>query len=234
MLDIGQVGTEMLYWTVGSRELDGGLMCTASHNPKAYTGAKLVGRGALRAVRRRRHRRAARHRARRRPRRRPPSRPASTDTEDVGDAFREEALGCIDPGAVEPMKVVLDGGNGMAGPDGRPDPRLAAARAGRSSTGSPNGEFPDHEPNPLLEENRKVRHREGALGGRRPGHRLGRRRRPLLLHRRHRQVRGRRLPHRAPGGVDPGQGARRHDPLRRARHPRGARRAWRRAGGTRR
>ena len=47
VLDVGMVGTEMLYWTVGSRELDGGLMCTASHNPKAYTGAKLVGKGAL-------------------------------------------------------------------------------------------------------------------------------------------------------------------------------------------
>ena len=47
VLDIGMVGTEMLYWTVGSRELDGGLMCTASHNPAAYTGAKLVKRGAL-------------------------------------------------------------------------------------------------------------------------------------------------------------------------------------------
>ena len=47
VIDVGQVGTEMLYWTVGSRELDGGLMCTASHNPKAYTGAKLVRRGAL-------------------------------------------------------------------------------------------------------------------------------------------------------------------------------------------
>ena len=47
VLDIGMVGTEMLYWTVGSRELDGGLMCTASHNPKAYTGAKLVREGAL-------------------------------------------------------------------------------------------------------------------------------------------------------------------------------------------
>ena len=43
----GQVGTEMLYFTVGSRGLDGGLMCTASHNPKAYTGAKLVRRGAI-------------------------------------------------------------------------------------------------------------------------------------------------------------------------------------------
>ena len=47
MLDAGQVGTEMLYYLVGSRDLDGGLMCTASHNPKAYTGAKLVKRGAI-------------------------------------------------------------------------------------------------------------------------------------------------------------------------------------------
>src|SRR5690349_18038325 len=37
----------MLYYLVGSCELDGGLMCTASHNPKAYTGAKLVRSGAL-------------------------------------------------------------------------------------------------------------------------------------------------------------------------------------------
>src|SRR5580704_4955864 len=43
VIDAGQVGSEMLYFLVGSRELDGGLMCTASHNPKAYTGAKLLG-----------------------------------------------------------------------------------------------------------------------------------------------------------------------------------------------
>src|SRR4051812_42828743 len=47
VIDAGQVGTEMLYWLVGSRGLDGGLMCTASHNPKAYTGAKLVKQGAI-------------------------------------------------------------------------------------------------------------------------------------------------------------------------------------------
>src|SRR5882672_7840832 len=47
VIDAGQVGTEMLYWLVGSRELDGGLMCTASHNPKSYTGAKLVKQGAI-------------------------------------------------------------------------------------------------------------------------------------------------------------------------------------------
>ncbi len=47
VIDAGQVGSEMLYFLVGSRELDGGLMCTASHNPKAYTGAKLVREGAI-------------------------------------------------------------------------------------------------------------------------------------------------------------------------------------------
>src|SRR3954452_19054235 len=47
VLDAGQVATEMLYFLVGSRDLDGGLMCTASHNPARYTGAKLVERGAV-------------------------------------------------------------------------------------------------------------------------------------------------------------------------------------------
>src|SRR2546423_8094644 len=47
VIDIGEVGSEMLYYLVGSRELDGGLMCTASHNPAPYTGAKLVREGAI-------------------------------------------------------------------------------------------------------------------------------------------------------------------------------------------
>ena len=47
VLDAGMVATEMLYHLVGSRGLDGGAMVTASHNPKAYTGVKLVREGAL-------------------------------------------------------------------------------------------------------------------------------------------------------------------------------------------
>src|SRR3954468_5947739 len=47
VVDTGMVATEMLYHLVGSRELDGGAMVTASHNPKAYTGVKLVREGAL-------------------------------------------------------------------------------------------------------------------------------------------------------------------------------------------
>ena len=153
VLDIGMVGTEMLYWTVGSRELDGGLMCTASHNPKGYTGAKLVKTGALAlsgdsGIGELRDLVSAGEPG-------PPAdQPGEIETEDVGDEFRRAALGYIDPKAIKPMTVMLDGGNGMAGPmvgpvlDGFP---LDQERA----YWEPNGAFPDHEPNPLIEENRR-------------------------------------------------------------------------------
>jgi phosphomannomutase len=45
--DLGLVGTEMLYFAVGELQLEGGIAVTASHNPKEYTGMKIVRRGAL-------------------------------------------------------------------------------------------------------------------------------------------------------------------------------------------
>src|SRR6266700_2531624 len=47
VVDVGMVGTEMLYFAVGSLGLDGGIAVTASHNPKEYTGMKIVRAGAL-------------------------------------------------------------------------------------------------------------------------------------------------------------------------------------------
>src|SRR4029453_15527600 len=47
VLDIGMVGTEMVYFAVGELGLEGGIAVTASHNPKEYTGMKIVRRGAL-------------------------------------------------------------------------------------------------------------------------------------------------------------------------------------------
>ena len=47
VLDLGMIGTEMLYFAVGELGLDGGICVTASHNPKEYTGMKIVRRGAL-------------------------------------------------------------------------------------------------------------------------------------------------------------------------------------------
>jgi phosphomannomutase len=153
VLDVGMVGTEMLYWTVGSRELDGGLMCTASHNPAAYTGAKLVKRGALAlsgdsGIGELRELVSAGEPGD------PIDEPGEISQEDVAEAFREAALGYIDAGSIKPMSVVLDGGNGMAGP--MVGPVLERFPLERNETyWEPDGEFPDHEPNPLLEENRR-------------------------------------------------------------------------------
>src|SRR6185312_2798620 len=47
VVDVGMVGTEMVYFTVGELDLDGGVMVTASHNPGEYIGMKIVRRGAL-------------------------------------------------------------------------------------------------------------------------------------------------------------------------------------------
>ena len=154
VLDIGMVGTEMLYWTVGSRELDGGLMCTASHNPKAYTGAKLVKRGALALSGDSGIGELREHRDRPASPASPVAAPGAIEHEDVADAFREAALAWIDADAVKPLKVVLDGGNGMAGP--MVGPAAGSFPLERIETyWTPDGEFPDHEPNPLLEENRR-------------------------------------------------------------------------------
>src|SRR6185437_4972599 len=43
---LGEIGTEMLYYAVGEHGYEGGIQVTASHNPRAYNGMKIVRRGA--------------------------------------------------------------------------------------------------------------------------------------------------------------------------------------------
>ncbi|MDP9135783.1 MAG: phosphomannomutase/phosphoglucomutase, partial [Actinomycetota bacterium] len=73
---------------------------------------------------------------------------------DITAEFHEAAMKFIDPANVKPMKVVVDGGNGMGGP--MVGPLLERLPLELVTTyWEPDGEFPDHEPNPLLEENRR-------------------------------------------------------------------------------
>jgi phosphomannomutase len=150
VLDAGEVGTEMLYYLVGSRELDGGLMCTASHNPKPYTGAKLVRAGALalsgdegiQDIREALEAGLG------------PA-PGGGDVQelDLYPEYRSYLGRFFDADAIRPLKVVLDGGNGMAGP--MIGPVLDGLGLQTIETyWTPDGSFPDHEPNPLLPENR--------------------------------------------------------------------------------
>lgn len=151
VIDIGMVGSEMLYWIVARRKLDGGLMCTASHNPAQYTGVKLVKRGAIplsgdagiQDVRQYVEQALGE-----------PVGGGSVSTQDVYGSFHDDALRFIDASRVTARKVVVDGGNGMAGVMVGPLLERLPIEL-ETFYWAPNGEFPGHEPNPLLPENRE-------------------------------------------------------------------------------
>jgi phosphomannomutase len=151
VLDVGLVGTEMVYFTVGDRGLDGGIMVTASHNPKQYTGMKIVRAGALpvggesglldvrdRAV-------AGFGEVGKR---------GEVVEEDVYPAFVAKVLSFVDADALRPLRVVIDAANGMAGTMLPPVLDRLPVDAVRCHF-EPDGTFPNHEPNPLLPENRE-------------------------------------------------------------------------------
>jgi phosphomannomutase len=166
VVDLGLVGTEMLYHAVAELSLDGGICVTASHNPKEYTGMKIVRRGALpvggdsglaeiRALAEAGFG-AVEQRGEVRP-------------EDVWDGFVGKVISFVDPAEIGPLRVVVDAANGMAGvmlpPVLERLPQLDVVRC----HSEPDGSFPNHEPNPLLPENRefivaKVREAQADLG----------------------------------------------------------------------
>jgi len=152
VVDIGQCGTEMIYFATAHLKLDGGIMITASHNPKEYNGMKLVRREA---------------------------RPVSSDTGlkdierlvmegsfkvaetkkgkvenvDILDDYIDHLLSYIDADKLSKLKVVANTGNGAGGP-------IVEALAKRlpieviTVHPEPDGNFPNGVPNPILPENR--------------------------------------------------------------------------------
>ncbi len=154
VLDLAMVGTEMVYFAVGDLGLDGGVCVTASHNPKEYTGMKIVRAGALPVggesglldVRDRALNFVAQsHKV---------SSRGTVEPHDIWPAFVEKVLSFVDVEAMRPLKVVLDAANGMAGAMLPPVlERLPIAAV--TCHFEPDGTFPNHEPNPLLPENRE-------------------------------------------------------------------------------
>ncbi|WP_236238067.1 phosphomannomutase [Pseudomonas faucium] len=154
VIDIGLCGTEEVYFATSHYQADGGIMVTASHNPKGYNGMKLV---------------------------REQSRPISGDTGlndirqrvEAGDlgtlaatsgsvreafdktAYIDHLLTYVDLSALKPLKVLADPGNGAVGPV----LELLQSRLPLEITiinGQPDGNFPNGIPNPLLPENRDL------------------------------------------------------------------------------
>jgi phosphomannomutase len=151
VLDIGMVGTEMLYFAVGDLGLDGGIAVTASHNPKEYTGMKIVREGALpvggeSGLLQVRDRALAGF----------GEAPGGGTVEelDVYPSFVDRVLSLVDVDAIRPLRVVIDAANGMAGAMLPPVLERLPIDAVRYYF-EPDGTFPNHEPNPLLPENRE-------------------------------------------------------------------------------
>ena len=157
VLDLGMVGTEEVYFATFHLQTDGGIMITASHNPKEYNGMKMVRAGAepvsgdtgLDAIRdlvatrdyprtghlERYSRMSRRH--------------------DITEAYTRHLLGFIQPQQLKPLRVVVNVGNGVAG-------HMVKALARHLPFEfiwlypEPDGNFPHGIPNPLLPENRQA------------------------------------------------------------------------------
>ena len=152
VLDLGLAGTEEMYFATAHLGAGGGIMVTASHNPKDYNGMKLVGPGAVPL--------SDADFARLReltlsdPDRLPGG--AVEDASAARAAYVAHVARLVGP--VGPLRVLVNSGNGAAGPT------LDALAEGLAARGAgldlvrlnhdPDGSFPNGVPNPLLPENR--------------------------------------------------------------------------------
>jgi phosphomannomutase len=153
VIDYGMMATDMLYFASFTDKLQGGAQITASHNPGAYNGVKMVreeaqplsGDAGLGEIRDRiMHDRLPP----------PAARPGGIRTRDVLAPYVDKVMSFIDPTIVRPFNVVADAGSGMAG---LVAPRLLERLPCRVTTlcFEIDGTFPNHEANPLIEENRR-------------------------------------------------------------------------------
>ncbi len=154
VIDIGQCGTEMIYFATAHLKLDGGVMITASHNPKEYNGMKFV---------------------------RQEARPISGDTGlrdlekqvadgelpaeaeafgkvellDITEDYVKHILSYVEAEKLKPLKVVVNAGNGAAGPILDVMEKYLPFELIKIHH-QPDGNFPNGVPNPLLPENRET------------------------------------------------------------------------------
>jgi phosphomannomutase len=151
--DIGLCGTEEVYFATGQLGMDGGIVVTASHNPKDYNGMKFVREGSrpisgdtgLDVIRQIAERNAFG----------PAERRGTVHALDTKPAYIEHLLGYVDRAKLKPLTVVCNAGNGGAGRIiDLLEPHLPFRFIKLHH--EPNGDFPHGVPNPLLEENRQV------------------------------------------------------------------------------
>lgn len=158
VIDIGLCGTEEVYFHTFHRQsqgVNGGIMITASHNPKGYNGMKLVREGA-RPVSSDSGLLGIRERVAAYPATLPPTPLSGRCMQDYDKTpYIEHLLSYIDRPSLKPLKIVADPGHGTAGPVLR---QLAKHLPFEFIfiRDQPDGHFPDGAPNPLLPAMRTV------------------------------------------------------------------------------
>jgi phosphomannomutase len=150
--DIGVGGTELVYFATFSRKLDGGIMVTASHNPPNYNGMKFV-RAQSRPISADTGLLDIRAAAERNEFPRAAARGTVRELDIKGD-YIEHLLSYVDPKRLKPLKIVVNAGNGGAGPIvDLLEPYLPFEFVKLNH--EPDGSFPNGVPNPMVEENRR-------------------------------------------------------------------------------
>ena len=150
IVDLGMVSTDQFYFGCGTLGRPG-IMVTASHNPAAYSGFKMVrqmpyllsGDAGIQDLRRIVENDSYR----------PATRGGELRRVDLGTPFLDKLLGLIDADRLRPLKVIADTANGMVGPIlERVYESLPVELIGMYL--EPDGRLPNHGLDPMQEENR--------------------------------------------------------------------------------
>lgn len=151
VFDIGQCGTEMMYFATGSNNFDGGIMVTASHNPKQYNGLKIVKKGVqpldpstellkirdevIDESRDWSHKKTT----------------GTVHRVDILPEYIKRVLSYVDTKILKSFKVVVNSGNGSAGPVINEIEKFLPFEIVKVHNDT-DGDFPNGVPNPLLKE----------------------------------------------------------------------------------
>ena len=153
VIDIGLCGTEMIYYSTPALDADGGIMITASHNPKEYNGLKFVKRNSVpvgyesglsdieKMILKDDLKKTV-------------EKAGIVTQKNVMDDFINNLTNFYDKDKIKPFKVVVNAGNGCAGPAlEKLEPSLPIEMV--KVFFNPDSDFPNGVPNPLLTENRQ-------------------------------------------------------------------------------
>ena len=151
VIDIGECGTENVYYATGELKSCGGIMVTASHNPSDYNGFKIVGENAkpissetglvnIRKLAESDQRLIS-------------EKKGNLEYRDLNQSYVKKIISFIDSGSLDKLKVVMNPGNGGAGVYAELISKNMPIEVIKLNF-DPDSSFPNGIPNPMIEENR--------------------------------------------------------------------------------